>query len=292
MTTLTRSFAAFAMDIKLSHSVFALPFVGSGLLLAHIAVPTPGQIGLIVCCMISARSFAMGMNRFLDRDIDSTNARTVVRAIPSGRLTAKSCLYWSLAFAALFILFATTLSPLAGFLALPLLLVLGLYSNMKRWTWLTHWYLGICLGLAPLAAQIALTGGVTLPVVCMGIAIAFWTAGFDLLYSLQDRAFDVTHQLKSIPARFGPRFALSLSLMSFAVMIICLSLAGWLAHVGAFYWWGLGGVAGVLVYEHWLVRDAWQAGVSQRINAAFFNANALVSVVFFGFVLMDRYYGI
>ena len=288
--TLVKSFGAFAADIKLSHSIFALPFVGTGLLMAGVTHIELSQLVLIVLCMVSARSFAMGMNRFLDSDLDSANGRTANRAIPSGRLNRRVCLAWSLAFAGIFVFAATLLSDLAGWLAIPLLVVLSFYSFMKRISWLTHWYLGICLGLAPIAAQIALKGTVTLPVLLTGAAVALWTAGFDLLYSLQDRAFDVERGLHSVPAKFGPKVALGLSIASFVGMVSLLSLAGLYADVGAWYWSGLSFVALILSYEHWLVRDAWQHGVSKNISAAFFNVNALVSVAFFACSFMDKYF--
>lgn len=287
-TTLTKSFSAFAADIKLSHSIFALPFVGTGLLLAEITHVESWQVALIVCCMVSARSFAMGMNRYLDSEIDSENVRTKNRAIPAGRLSRPACLAWSLLFATLFVGFASALSRLAGWLAIPLLMVLSSYSLMKRMTWLTHWYLGGCLGLAPIAAQIALQNRVTWPVGLVGIAVALWTAGFDLLYSLQDTSFDVEKGLHSVPAKLGSRAALGLSILSFIGMLSLLTVAGGMSQVGVWYWSGLWFVAMILIFEHWIVRDAWQAGTSKRISAAFFNANALVSVAFFVCVFIDK----
>lgn len=287
--TIGKSFGAFASDIKLSHSIFALPFVGTGLLIANITEIDARQIVLIVISMITARSFAMGMNRFLDSEIDRENTRTLKRAIPSGRLNRKTCLAWSLVFALGFILAAGALSNLAGWLSVPLLIVLSLYSFMKRLSWLTHWYLGMCLGLAPIAAQIALQDTVTLPVTLIGMAVALWTAGFDLLYSLQDTAFDKAKGLHSVPARFGPHAALALSIASFAGMILLLWTAGTLTGAGSWYWSGLWLILVILCFEHWLVRDAWQHGTSKRISAAFFNANAFVSIAFFTCVFIDKF---
>ncbi len=288
-SSILKSFSAFATDIKISHSIFALPFVGTGLLVANVLGVDLRQIVLIVFCMVTARSFAMGMNRFLDSEIDSDNQRTMNRAIPAGRLNKRTCLAWSLSFATLFVIGAASLSALAGWLAIPLLVILSSYSLMKRVSWLTHWYLGICLGLAPIAAQIAIQGIATLPVILIGCAVAFWTAGFDLLYSLQDRVFDLGKGLHSVPAKFGARITLILSILSFVGMISFLSLAGYLADMGVWYWFGLSIVAAVLVFEHWLVRDAWREGISSRISAAFFNANAVVSIVFFAFVVLDKF---
>lgn len=285
---LSRSFRAFAMDIKLSHSVFALPFVATGLIVGDVSFPGLRAMGLILVCMISARSFAMGMNRYLDADIDADNQRTKVRAIPSGEMSKQACLNWSLAFAVVFVISASLLSTLAGLLSVPLLVILAAYSFMKRWTWLTHWYLGVCLGLAPMAAQIALSGEVTLPVALVGVAVTVWTAGFDLLYSLQDRDYDKRNNLHSVPARLGPKAALILSIASFTAMFACLWVVGNLISGGPLFYVGVLSVILILAYEHWLVRDAWTTGCSKNINAAFFTSNAFVSVLFFAFTFLDR----
>lgn len=290
MHYLLQSLRVFAADIKFSHTLFALPFVGTGLIVGKVPLPSLSQTFLVLICMVAARSFAMGMNRYLDAEIDAGNLRTQVRAVPSGKLSKKACLGWSVFFALVFIGGASTLSSLAGLLSIPLLVILASYSVMKRMTWLTHWYLGLCLGLAPIAAEIALKGEVTFPVVLVGVSVAFWTAGFDLLYSLQDRQYDKTHDLKSIPASFGPRAALASSICSFVAMIICLVGAGYETGAGIGFYSGIVVISGVLGVEHWLVRDAWRDGTSKNINAAFFTSNAFVSIIIFIFTLMDEIY--
>jgi 4-hydroxybenzoate polyprenyltransferase len=289
--TLPRSFAHFAADIKLAHSIFALPFAIAALVVGQVPLPTASQAALLLAAMVGARSFAMGMNRYLDRHIDASNPRTVGRKIPSGALSARAGLAWSLASGAILILCASLLSPLAGYCAVPLLLILMSYSWMKRLSWLTHWYLGACLGLAPIAAQIAMTGTVTLPVVLLGVAVTLWTAGFDILYSLQDLEFDRSRGLHSVPGVFGPAKSLWISRVSFAGMIASLGAVGVLSGLGIFYAAGVALVAGILVFEQWLVRDARIDGRSARIGVAFFNANAYVSIVFLAFVLADRVLG-
>jgi 4-hydroxybenzoate polyprenyltransferase len=286
-----RSLVAFAKDIKLTHSVFALPFAAAAFLVGGLPAPTAAQGALLVVCMVAARSFAMGMNRYLDRQLDAENPRTARRMIPAGELTAGAALAISLAAAGLFVAAAFRLSPLAGACAVPLLLILVTYSTFKRWSWLTHWYLGLCLGLAPIAVQVALTGTATLPVLLLGAAVLFWTAGFDILYALQDIDFDRQRGLFSIPGRFGPAAALWLSRLSFAAMIALLAVAGVLSQRAALYYVGIAVVAAILAYEHWLVRDARATGKSANINAAFFNANAAVSLVFLLFALLDAVLG-
>jgi 4-hydroxybenzoate polyprenyltransferase len=279
----------FARDIKLSHSVFALPFVGVALLLAGpLDIPALKFIK-IVFCMILARSFAMGMNRFLDRDIDAANSRTNMRALPTGSVAPSYYLGITLTCGALFIAIAFSLSELAGYLSPALLVVLAFYSLMKKLSWLTHWYLGLCLGLAPVAAEIALFGRVTTSVILIGFAVALWTAGFDLLYSLQDRDFDRQHGLHSAPAKLGHEAAILLSRASFVAMVMLLMFAGWTAEGGIFWYCGVAVVGAILAVEHWLIRDAMRDGTSEKINMAFFNLNAMVSLVFLLFVVVDVY---
>lgn len=285
--TAARSIHLFAKDIKLSHSIFALPFALSALTFLTIERVDSVKILLIVICMVTARSFAMGMNRYLDRDIDASNPRTRIRMIPSARLTAKESLGWSIGFGLLFVICSFALSRLAGMLSLPLLLVLAGYSFQKRYTWLCHIYLGMCLGFAPVAVEIALTGALTFPVVLVGLGVAFWTAGFDVIYSLQDRGFDVDSGLYSIPQRFGFAAAVDISRLLFAGMIIALAAAGWAAGSGTIYFLGIALIAVVLAGEHYLIRGAKKTGTSPYINKAFFDFNAFVSVFFFAVALTD-----
>lgn len=282
-----RSFSAFSKDIKLAHSIFAMPFAMTAFIVAPMPPLSASHAILLLLCMVTARSFAMGMNRYLDRDIDIANPRTQLRMIPRGHLSPTQALSWSLIAAAVFVAAAFGLSPMAGYCALPMLVILMSYSLMKRWTWITHWYLGLCLGLAPVAVQIALMGTVTLPVVLLGLAVSLWTAGFDILYSLQDIAFDRTYGLHSVPCRFGPAASLWISRACFIAMIGMLGTVGVLAERGVLYYFGVAVVAGILTYEHALVRDARHTGASKHIGVAFFNANAYVSVAFFFFAVAD-----
>lgn len=285
--TAARSIQVFAKDIKLSHSIFALPFALSALTFIPNAMISMSKVLLIVACMVSARSFAMGMNRYLDRKIDAKNPRTTSRMIPSAQITPGQSLTWSLVFGVLFVVFAFQLSNLAGILSLPLLFVLAGYSLQKHYTWLCHFYLGVCLGFAPIAVEIALTDAVTLPVVFVGLAVSFWTAGFDIIYSLQDRSFDEGAGLRSIPARFGFAGAIDLSRVCFAAMIFFLGAAGLLAGAGNIYFVGIAVIAAVLIGEHYLIRDARRDGTSKFLNKAFFDFNAFVSVAFLVIALSD-----
>jgi len=285
--TTARSIQVFAKDIKLSHSFFALPFALSALTFLSFESVTFQKIMLIVVCMVSARSFAMGINRYLDHEIDEKNPRTASRMIPSRQISPRETLQWSLFFGAILVLCAFMLSTLAGILSFPLLAILAGYSIQKRFTWFCHLYLGMCLGFAPVAVEIALTGGVSLPVVMIGFGVMFWTAGFDVIYSLQDREIDKTLGLNSIPQRFGFAVAVDLSRMFFALMIICLSVAGLQANSGKIYFGGLFLIAVILIGEHFLIKDAKVSGKSKYLSKAFFDFNAFVSLFFLVIALAD-----
>ena len=282
-----RSFRFFVADIKIAHSIFALPFALSSLtFLNNYQLSFPTFLKLVVC-MVMARSFAMGINRYLDRNIDRENPRTASRSIPSGRLSPQLGLFWSLAFGAGFIITAATLSPTAGWLAAPLLLILAFYSMMKRISWLTHWYLGLCLGLSPIAVSVALVGSCSLPVIFLGAAVMFWTAGFDILYSLQDESFDTRKGLYSVPASLGRIRSLRLSRLSFLTMTFFLTVAGYLGDRGGFYYSGVALIALTLVYEQWLLRHAAEGRGLEKINFAFFQLNGVVSLLFGFFAVLD-----
>jgi 4-hydroxybenzoate polyprenyltransferase len=286
---LAQSLRSFAADIKIVHSVFALPFAMAAFILGKLPLPSLKQALLLLGCMVTARSYAMGMNRYLDRKIDAINPRTRLRKIPKGDLSPRAGLSWSLVAGALFIAAAFTLSPLAGYCAPPVLCLLALYSMMKHLSWLTHWYLGFCLGMAPVGVAVAMTGGASLPILLVACAVCLWTAGFDILYALQDREFDREHDLRSVPRSFGPAWSLRISRTCFVLMIGALTVAGRVSGAGAIYFVGIACVAGLLVYEHVLVRDARETGHSRHLNLAFFNMNAYVSVIYFAFSALDSF---
>jgi len=288
---MAQSFVLFGKDIKLSHSIFALPFALSALFLVETSIPSAPSIGLIVLCMVTARTFAMGMNRFLDARIDHANPRTRGRMIPSQKMSSKETLAWSSIAGLIFVIAAFFLSPTAGALSFPLLAVLATYSLMKRFSWFTHWYLGACLGCGPIAVSIALTGSAPLTVLLLGAAVMFWTAGFDILYALQDMAFDQKAGLQSVPARFGAHRSLYASRASFAAAVICFAMVGVLGNLGAIYFAGVTVIGAILAGEHVLVRDARVDGRSKHFNAAFFTANAFISMLFLAFITADQIIG-
>jgi len=275
---------AFLEMIRFSHTLFALPFA---LLSAALAWKAENQIRIldvtgILLCMVFARSAAMAFNRIVDRGVDAKNPRTAGRHLPSGRLTVASVwmflLVCSVGFVASTLLFLIREPPNAWplILSVPVLLFIGGYSLAKRFTVLSHFWLGTSLMLAPVAAWIAIRGPVQMatPVV-LGLAVLFWVAGFDILYACQDVDFDRKEGLRSIPARLGIRQSLRVAMICHLVMLICLLALFWLSpYFGAVYLAGLCAIAALIAYEHWLVRP----DDLTRVNRAFFQVNGVISI--------------
>jgi len=279
--------------IRFSHTLFALPFA---LLAASLAWADEGfirwqDLAGILLCMVFARSAAMAFNRLADRHIDSRNPRTAVRHLPAGTLSVASVWVFTLACCGAFVVstllfyFREPSNPWPLYLCGPVLaFVLG-YSLAKRFTSLAHFWLGAALMLAPVAAWIAVKGlaDLTVPLI-LGAAVAFWVAGFDILYACQDADFDRKEGLHSVPARFGVRASLRVAAACHAVMfalLVGLSFAS--PHLGAVYLAGLAAVGVLLVYEHSLVR----ADDLSRVNRAFFHVNGVISVGLLVLVLVQ-----
>ena len=284
---------SFFKDIKLTHSLFALPFAVSIFTFFNISNVRRFDwvfFVAILVCIISARTFAMGLNRYLDSDIDAENERTKLRAIPGGLIAKKSVLQISLTAGLIFVAASFLIRPLCGFLSIGVLLVLGSYPLMKKMSILTHYYLGFCLALAPLGVAVSVSNdlGFSASIYLVSAAVMLWTGGFDIIYSLQDIAFDRANKLYSIPVRFGVKTALYISQVSFLSMVLCLIGAGYLAHKSWIYYVGVAMVATILTAEHVLIRDAvLNDGRSKHIDVAFFNLNAFSSVFFFVFCAID-----
>ena len=260
--------------IKFSHTLFALPFALLAAFLAARGWPDPGTLGKIVLAMIGARSAAMAHNRLADRHIDAANPRTAGRALPSGILSVGFVRAFLVASVALFVAAAASLNRLTFALSPVALALLLVYAYTKRFTPLSHFVLGLCLALAPVGAWIAVRGSLeTLPVL-LGLAVLFWTAGFDVIYSLQDESFDRSAGLASIPARFGARRALAISAALHFVMAGSLIAVWSLAGGGWIFGAGVAATVAALVYQHAIVRP----DDLSRVNAAFFTANGFVSV--------------
>jgi 4-hydroxybenzoate polyprenyltransferase len=266
--------------VKFSHTLFALPFALLGAALA--AWSTNGGhsriqdwLGILLC-MATARSAAMAFNRLADRHYDALNPRTAGRHLPTGRLSVGSVATFTglsaAAFVASTLLFLPNRWPLA--LSVPVLLWLLGYSYAKRITSLAHFWLGLSLSLAPVAAWIALRGDLAWPPILLALAVLLWVAGFDIIYACQDVEFDRRAGLRSIPRMLGIRRALGVAAACHALMIAPLVALGVVYPLGSIYFVGVAAVAALLAYEHALVRP----DDLTRVNVAFFNVNIVISL--------------
>ncbi|MCU1339913.1 MAG: putative 4-hydroxybenzoate polyprenyltransferase [Bryobacterales bacterium] len=274
--------------IKFEHSVFALPFALTGALLAWREAGFPRQLlwiklAWIVLAMIAARSVAMAFNRVLDADIDSRNPRTKARHLPAGLLSRRFAWGFIVFWAAVFFLAAGGLNSMCLRLAPLALGIVMFYSFTKRFTSLAHLVLGFSLGIAPAAAWIAMQGSLDPRILWLTAAVTLWTAGFDIIYACQDYAFDVQSGLYSIPRRFGIAGALWFARVLHLGMLACLVALIRSFGLGPTAGAGIVAVAGLLAWEHRLVR----ADDLSRIDAAFFTVNGYVSVIFFVFWATD-----
>lgn len=265
--------------IKFEHTVFALPFALTGAFLAADGVPRGWQLFWIVTAMVGARSAAMTFNRIVDVRFDAANPRTMSRALAAGALGLPFAAGFTVISSVLFVYSAFRLNWLCFYLSFPVLGILFLYSYTKRFTSLSHLVLGFSIGLAPLAAWLAVRGEFGLPPALLAGAVLLWVAGFDVIYALQDEAFDRKAGLMSIPARWGIRPALWCSAGMHAGTVILLFLTAWLTKLGWIAYTGVAIAAGILVWEHWIVKPSDLS----RINVAFFNLNGYISILLFLF---------
>lgn len=269
--------------IKISHSVFALPFAFTGAILAASGIPTLHQIFWILLAMVGARSGAMGLNRIIDKDIDKLNPRTKDREIPSGKIRVFDAVVFTLISFAIMVFAAYQLNQLCLILSPIAIGILFLYSYTKRFTWLSHFFLGLAISGAPLGAWIAVRGTFDLEILPLCIGVIFWLAGFDVLYALQDIDFDKKHGLFSIPQRFGIEKSLFLSRLFHSITILMLITTGLIFHLGFVYWIGVILVTGLLIYEHTLIKP----GDLSKLDMAFFNMNGYISLTVFMFTFIS-----
>ena len=272
--------------VKFSHTLFALPFALIGFVLA-LKEPEVHFEWLsllkIVGCMFFARNSAMGFNRYADRDIDARNPRTLFREIPSGKITPRQALVFVIINIILFLLTALSINLLCFILAFPALAVLLGYSYTKRYTWLSHYVLGIALGIAPSAAFVAITGYFTPAISVLSLSVCLWSSSFDILYSLSDEEIDRQQGLHSIPQKFGRVKAMRISLIGHLLLFFLIPLFGrlisgsWLFIIGACIFLAL------LVYQHAIISPT----NLKRLNAAFFTSNGIASLLFMIFAVAD-----
>jgi 4-hydroxybenzoate polyprenyltransferase len=269
--------------IKWEHSIFALPFALTAVLLAASGLPAWRTIFWILVAMVAARSCAMAFNRWADADLDAANPRTMSRAIPAGLLSRQFVLGFTILAALIFILASAQLNRLTLCLSPLVLAVLLGYSYMKRITRWSHLVLGLALGLAPSAAWIAVRGSLDARILVLTAAVTLWAGGFDVLYACQDFDHDRAAGLHSLPQAVGVPAAFRAARAMHLAMLVLLAWFGWLFHFGPAGWLGVGAVALLLAYEHSLIspRDL------RRLNAAFFTMNGVIAMVFLAFVAAD-----
>lgn len=276
--------------VTFSHTIFALPFAASAVALAfrqpHEPL-TPLRVLAMLGCMVTARTSAMAFNRWADRDVDAKNPRTKGRPVPSGRTSPGEALALAIGSGLAFCAIAATLGFWPGVLAPPVLLVLLGYSLAKRFTWAAHAWLGLALALAPGGAWIGMGATPNLGIVLLMVAVISWLFGFDVLYALQDEAFDRAEGLRSVPARFGTRRAMQLAALAHVMTIACLVGVARTLDRGPVFLVGVGLVAAILIVEHRLVRGKGGTADLAKIPKAFFDCNAYVSMGFFAATLID-----
>lgn len=282
--------------VKFSHTIFAMPFALIGFSLGVIqresilnSAPWYLRYGytfmLVIFCMIFARSAAMAFNRYLDASFDAKNPRTAVREIPSGILKANNVLLFTIVSCLLFIVCTFFINKICFYLSPVALFVVLFYSYTKRFTALCHLVLGVGLSLAPIGAYLAVTGEFALMPILFSFTVLFWVSGFDIIYALQDEAFDKEQQLHSIPSKVGKTKALRISELLHVLSAACVMYAGIYGHFGTCYWIGVGIFCALLIYQHLLVKP----NDLSKVNMAFFTTNGIASVVFAIFVIIDLF---
>ena len=272
--------------VKFEHSIFALPYAYIGALYAVAPRwPGVGQIVWITVAMVGARSFAFVVNRAADREIDARNPRTAGRAIPAGLIKARELWLFSAIVLAAFLIAVWQLDPVTRLLWPIVLAVFVIYPYTKRFTPLCHYWLGLCLGLAPVGAWVAVGASVTHPTPwVLGLAVALWTAGFDMIYATQDVECDIRDGVHSMPADIGVRAALAQTRVTHVLTVVFLIVGGYLADAGLPWFIGVAIAAVLLGYENLMVK----ATDLTRVNAAFFTVNGVIAVIVFAGALVDR----
>jgi 4-hydroxybenzoate polyprenyltransferase len=273
----------FASLVKIEHTVFALPFAYIGALLSVNDVPSAHDLLWITLAMVGARSLAMGINRLVDAEIDARNPRTATRELPAGLLSRTQVVVFCLLALGFYLLACFQLAPIVRWLWPIPLAGFVVYPYLKRFTWLSHIWLGAVDGLAPVGGWVAVTGELPWEAWALGAAVAAWIGGFDVFYSLFDRDVDVEQGLHSVASRFGVVGAFRAARLLHVATVALLAAVGAGLGLGWWYWLGVVVVAALLAYEHSLIRP----DDLRRLDAAFFAVNGVISVVFLAFVLAE-----
>jgi len=278
--------------VKFAHTIFALPFALIGFALALNLTESEFSwrvLILILIAMVTARNSAMGFNRYLDREFDAKNPRTKSREIPSGALSANAALIFVAANSVLFLITAYLINHLCFLLAFPALIILLVYSYMKRVSALCHYVLGLALAIAPTGAYLSIAGSFHPAPLILSAIVLFWVSGFDIIYALADEEFDKENNLHSVPQLFGKRLGLVISSVGHFLILPLLGLFYFVVNSGAVGQLGWLYVAGSVIFSILLL---WQHLIVShkdlsRINAAFFTLNGIASVLFAAFVVAD-----
>ncbi|MBC7616155.1 MAG: UbiA family prenyltransferase [Pedobacter sp.] len=274
--------------VLFAHSIFAMPFAMIGFFLGITTTENPFNwyvLAGVILCMVFARNAAMAFNRYLDRNIDAKNPRTVMRDIPAGKVSANEALLFVIINCVLFIATTLFINPLCFYLSPVAIFVVLFYSYTKRFTALCHLVLGLGLSLAPIGAYIAVTGYFNIVPLCYALAVLFWVSGFDIIYALQDQDFDRQQKLNSIPAALGIKNALRLSILLHILSAICVILPLFFATFGWVYCIGIAFFCAMLIYQHLLVKP----NDISKVDRAFATTNGYASVVFAICFLLDAY---
>jgi 4-hydroxybenzoate polyprenyltransferase len=269
--------------IKIEHTLFALPFAFLGAFLAAEGFPTGRQVLWILAAMFSARSAALAFNRLSDQEIDGLNPRTSQRALPRGLVSRRFVISFTVLSSGIFILVCSQLNDLAFQLSLPALAVIFFYSLTKRFTWAAHLFLGLALACAPLGGWVAVRGSLDPKPLLLGLAVALWIAGGDIIYACMDAEFDSRMGLHSIPQRWGIPTALKIAVGMHVSMAIILVAAAFAFRLGWVAWIGIAVVFFLLVLEHRLVNP----DDLSKANTAFFTVNAIISFTLFTTTAID-----
>jgi 4-hydroxybenzoate polyprenyltransferase len=294
--------------VKFSHTIFAMPFALIGFCLGinslfkipHVKIFEPWALPFskktsiylinnwwhflfVILCMVFARSAAMAFNRYLDRAFDAKNPRTVIREIPAGVISEKAALYFTILMCICFIATTYFINSICFYLSPIALFVILFYSYTKRFTYLCHLVLGVGLSLAPIGAYLAVTGVFAWLPILFSIAVICWVSGFDIIFALQDEAFDKENNLYSIPAKIGTKKALQISKLLHFIAAFAILYAGYYGNFHWLYWLGAAVFCGMLVYQHSIVKPTDLS----KVNIAFMTANGIASVVFGVLVILD-----
>jgi 4-hydroxybenzoate polyprenyltransferase len=274
--------------VLFAHSIFALPFALIGFFLGVTTTSNPFHwylLALVLLCMVFARNAAMAFNRYLDRDIDARNPRTDSRDIPAGRVSANEALVFVIINCILFVITTAFINSLCLYLSPVALFVILFYSYTKRFTALCHLVLGLGLSLAPIGAYIAVTGAFAVVPVLYSLTVLFWVSGFDIIYALQDEAFDRKEKLHSIPAALGIKNALKLSVVLHVASALCVFIPIFYIPFSFAYYLGVAFFCTMLIYQHMLVKP----NDISKVNRAFATTNGYASVIFALCFLLDAF---